>query len=130
MRWLVIATSMSNDANKFLTVCRRVLGCLWAAVGSSLVFLNLRHFGLRDLSVPGLIVGLVFATAGGGFFFNKRWGRISIGCLMTLVVLWSADMLLFIAFRGLSGRQSMLYMMLGLISASICTWSLLAATKS
>jgi hypothetical protein len=121
---------MSNEAVKFLTTCRRAIACLWALVGSWLVFATLRHFGSRDISAAiGLSVGLVFAIAGGGLFFNKRWGRISIGCLMVLVVLWAADTLLFIAFRGLYGRESLLGLIIALALASISTWSLLAATR-
>lgn len=126
------ATTMRNDRSQFLTICRRALACLWAGVGLCVIFAVLRHQFESGSFTPaiGLTIGLLFAIGAGGLFFNKRWGRISMGCLMILVVLWSADMLLFIAFRGLgSGRQSLLGLVVGLILACICTWSVLAATR-
>jgi hypothetical protein len=88
-----------------------------------------RHFEAIDLYTgSGLAVGAAFAVGAWGLFLDKRWGRISVGCLMVLVVLWCADMLLFIAFRGLdAGRGYLLGVVVGLVIASICTWSVLAA---
>ena len=119
---------MSTRADKFLTISRRALAFLWTATGSWLVFLFLRHYkSLAHSNVIMLAIGIAFVLSGSGLFFNYRWGRISIGCLMVVVILWSADMLLFIAFRGLSsGRQWLLVVALAFIVASITTWSVLA----
>jgi hypothetical protein len=117
--------------NEVLTIYRRCLACLWAAVGLWIVFTTLNRFeaGYYSASIA-LAVGAALAAGAGGLFFNKRWGRISVGCLLTLVVLWSADMLLFIAFRGLgSGRWLLLCVVVALALASISTWCVLAATR-
>ena len=121
---------MSAGAIKFLTVSRRGLACLWAATGSWPLFARLHNHG--SLALPDVIpltIALAFIIGGSGLFFNYRWGRISIGCLMAVPMLVSADMLLFIAYRGLSsGRGWLLVVVLTYIAASISTWLVLATT--
>jgi hypothetical protein len=115
---------------KVLTICQRCLARLWGALGLCVVFSALRTFDPHDrFAFVPLALGATLAVGACGFFFDKRWGRVSLGCLLVLVVLWCADMLLFIAFRGFgSGRVLLLFAVLGLVMASICTWSLLAVT--
>jgi len=123
---------MSTKVTRFLTISRWGLASLWTATGSWLLFLFVRNYESLDVwNVIALAIGLAFVLAGSGLFFNCRWGRIAIGCMMVVVLLWCADMLLFIAFRGLSsGRQSLLVVVLAFIVASISTWTLLAVTKT
>jgi hypothetical protein len=92
----------------------------------------LLHFEALDLSACiVLTVGAALAIGACGLLFDKRWGRISVGCLMTAVVFWCADMLLFILFRGVdASRLSLLGIVVGLVIASVCTWSVLAATRT
>lgn len=86
------------------------------------------RIGLSVL-VPA-IFGLMFVVAACGFFLNKGWGRICLGSLMLLVILQAADMLLFIAWRGVgAGRVWLLGTAVVLVLAAICTWVLLAATR-
>lgn len=131
LRSALSVAAMRKDESKFLKVCRRALACLWAAVGLWAAFVALRTFASLNLSnIIALTVGLAFVIGASGLFFNKRWGRIFTGCLMVLVILWSADMLLFIAFRGLdAGRRSLLGVAAGLVLSCICTWSVLLATR-
>jgi hypothetical protein len=66
-----------------LVICQRCLACLWAAAGLCVVFLALRHLETADLSnAVALVVGLALALGASGLFFNTRWGRISVGCLL------------------------------------------------
>src|ERR1041385_3190615 len=122
---------MCKDEPKFLKMCRRALACLWAAVGLWAAFVALRTFDSWNVSnIIAPAVGLVFIIGASGLFFNKGWGRIFIGCLMVLVVLWSADLLRFISIRGLdAGRRSLLGVVAGLVLSCICTWSFLLATR-
>lgn len=122
---------MGYEPGKFISAFRRALACLWVTVGLWVVYSYLRHFDSVTVSaIPALTVGAAIAICAVGYFFDKRWGRISIGCLMALVVLVSADLLLFIALRGLDGRQLLLGVAVALVVASICTWSVLAATRT
>jgi hypothetical protein len=117
-----------------LTVCRRCVACLWGALGLWVVFSTLRnldpHYPHYPSTFACLVFGATLAVGSCGFFFNKRWGRVSLGCLLVLVVLWCADMLLFIAFRGFEGgRVPLFYVVVSLVLASIFTWSILATTR-
>ncbi len=91
---------------------------------------------LRFVGSPGfweivqMATGTAFVSGACGFFVNKPWGRICVGCLMGIVILWAADMLLFIAWRGLgAGRGWILSAAVVLSLAAISTWLLLAATR-
>jgi hypothetical protein len=90
-----------------LTVCRRCVACLWGAwvygLFSRLCATSTPTTPHYPSTFACLVFGATLAVGSCGFFFNKRWGRVSLGCLLVLVVLWCADMLLFIAFRGFEG---------------------------
>jgi hypothetical protein len=122
---------MHKDSGKFLTLFRRGLACLWALVGLYLFYLSLSHFQPFDFwAIIKLAVATTFVAGAFGFFLDRRWGRICIGCLMVLVVLFGADMLLFIAFRGLdASRTTLLGLVVALMAASVCTWTVLSATR-
>jgi hypothetical protein len=122
---------MRKDPGNFLTLFQRALACMWAAIGLWVLFSSLRHFESLDLyTTIGLTVGTAFAISSVGLFLDKGWGRIGIGCLMVVVLLWSADMVLFIAIRGLDGgRKLLLGLVVAFTAASVCTWSVLAATR-
>lgn len=112
------------------SICLRIMSVLWAALGAWLLS-NLRKYdrGGQWTQAVGPLLGLAFVVAAWGCWRNQRWGRIALGCLVTFAVLWSADMLLFIAFRGLANRHWLLVLILGLVFASVSTWTLLAATN-
>jgi hypothetical protein len=122
---------MHKDGGKILTLFRRALACLWAIVGLYVFYLSLSHLEPFDFwAIIKLAVATAFLTGAFGFFLNRRWGRVCIGCLMVLVALFCADMLLFIAFRGLdAGRTALLGLTVALIAASVCTWTVLGATR-
>src|SRR5262245_39445370 len=119
---------MHKDSGKILTLFRRALSCLWALVGLYLFYLSLSHFEPFDFwAIIKLAVATAFVAGALGFFLDRRWGRICIGCLTVLVVFFGADMLLFIAFRGLdAGRTALLLLAVALMAASVCTWTVLS----
>ena len=129
LRSSLSAVCMSAAVGKFLVALRRGLACLWAIFGIWLLS-NLRYWtaDARITQAIGPLLGLVFIAAAVGLLLNHRWGRICMGLLMVLVVLWCADMLLFLAFRGYH-RQSFVPLVLSLPVASVSTWIALAYTK-
>jgi hypothetical protein len=117
---------MPAQRPSILNACWRTINVLWAALGLWLLsaLRNYREFDRWVQAVVPLLGGVLLVTAI-GCLRRQAWACISLACLTVLAVLWSLDMLLFIAFRGVESRYWLLAVSLGLIFTALATWTLL-----